>query len=94
LLDGSGFENVADAQRQLDALCSVYDEVRPHQSLDGMTPAHLPTTVAVCTVTDRGGLTYPMIYISGYTSLPIPLFEPEIANESHSPETKALWQTM
>jgi len=38
LLDGSGFENVADAQRQLDALCSVYDEVRPHQSLDGMTP--------------------------------------------------------
>ena len=38
LLDGSVFENVADAQRQLDAWRVVYNEVRPHQSLGGMTP--------------------------------------------------------
>ena len=38
LLDGSVFESVADAQRQLDAWRLVYNEVRPHQSLGGMTP--------------------------------------------------------
>lgn len=38
LLDGSVFENVADAQRQLEAWRVVYNEVRPHQSLRGLTP--------------------------------------------------------
>lgn len=38
LLDGSVFENVADAQRQLEAWRLQYNEVRPHQSLGGLTP--------------------------------------------------------
>ena len=61
---GSVFESVADAQRQLDAWRLVYNEVRPHQSLGAMTP-HTYQQVATCAVTDRGGLTYQMVYILG-----------------------------
>lgn len=38
LLDGSVFQNVADAQSQIEAWRVVYNEGRPHQSLGGLTP--------------------------------------------------------
>ena len=38
LLNGSVFTNVADAQAQMEAWRVVYNEVRPHQSLGGLTP--------------------------------------------------------
>lgn len=38
LLDGSVFTSVADAQAQIEAWRVVYNEMRPHQSLKGLTP--------------------------------------------------------
>ena len=38
LLDGSVFVSSADAQSQMEAWRVVYNEVRPHQSLNGLTP--------------------------------------------------------
>jgi putative transposase len=38
LLDGSAFASVPDAQAQIEAWRVVYNEVRPHQSLNGLTP--------------------------------------------------------